>query len=115
MSKKLDKLAKRIYDKLQDDPRATVPQLAEELDVEEDDVAYILHSYFVEDGVPRHDGPGQGGGWVGNEVREQLMERLEPEFLGYRWPDGSLKEEAFDEGNNEHRAAVGLAPLSDDE
>lgn len=88
----------------------SVPALAEKLDVPEDQIIHILHNYSPDGngGVSRMP-DGQGGGWLPEEIAQQYRStRDEPEQLGYRWPDGELREEPFDMDNPDHLAAMGL-------
>lgn len=86
----MDELAIRVRDLLASAPSLPVANLAEQLKVAEHEIVAVLDEYEVlDDGTIRHNGPGQGGGWV------KQLEDLERAgtHIGYRWLDGSMHEE----------------------
>jgi hypothetical protein len=91
-----DELAPRVYDLLQANSRLTINLIASQLDAQLDDVAYVIRSYEVVDGVPQHNGMDQGGGWVPEEQQLEGYTPENPEFVGYRWPDGELHDEPYE-------------------
>lgn len=105
-----DELAGKILVELTAVPTLVISSLAYRLDSEERDIQYVLDSYEVIDGVPVHNGPGQGGSWLPEEHRAQMVPVVatDDEEIGYRWPDGSLRDMPFDIGNAEHRAEFNL-------
>lgn len=107
-----DELAVRVHKLYEQNPTLTINLIASQLDARVDDVEYVINSYLVLDGVPEHIGPGQGGNWLPPENRVQMTRNAaDPELgihVGYRWPDGELREEIFDEENPKHRELIGL-------
>lgn len=97
-------LALDIRDFLANNQDATIPEIAEALQLDEDVVSSILNTHLVEGDEITEVAPGQGGGWV----PAAPMRPAEPEQLGYRWPDSKLREEPFNAENPEHRKLVGL-------
>lgn len=85
----MNELAEHIRDALSDNPTLTQAQLAEMLEADIADVTAVLDQYEVlEDGTLQHNGPGQGGGWV-----PARPEELQSTDIGWRWPDGSVRDE----------------------
>jgi hypothetical protein len=111
-----DELATQIRSALAINPTMTVNLLASQLETTVQDVAFVLDEFFCHEKSIEHVGPGQGGGWIDEEIRAELVKPEEPLFIGYRWPDGSVNTTTpFDITNDEHRSAVGLPPISDEE
>jgi hypothetical protein len=106
-----EEVAKAIPAVLHSNPTATVAELAEAVGAPEHQIQHVLDAY-----VPSGEkiGPGQGGGWLADDVAVNSGARIErpaPQELGYRWPDGSHREIPFDEKDAEHREEMGLDAL----
>lgn len=107
-------LAPKIYAHLADLPEQnSIPEIMEATGATEEEVVDVLNNYTVAvDGILEH-APGQGGGWLPEEIAEQYRTDgsvEEASFIGYRWPDGELRDEIFDKDNPEH-----LSMLTPDE
>jgi hypothetical protein len=93
-------IARELKELLSHDAGLEVSQLAEEIGVSQEDVAHVLDTYApTEDGVEQV-GVGRGGGWVNIDAARKAgalvgLIPLAPEDIGYRWPDGELREEPY--------------------
>jgi Mn-dependent DtxR family transcriptional regulator len=67
-------VAEELATLLQDNPAATVQELAEEIGVTEAQVTEVLDSHHPEDG---YVGEGKGGGWITDEQRAQIVTEVE--------------------------------------
>lgn len=99
-----DELAVVIFEKLGENPHLTLNLLASSIDATVQDVATVIDEYEIVDGKPVHNGPGQGGSWLPERYRADMRTAEAPVQLGYRWPDNSLRDVAFDINDPDHRA-----------
>jgi hypothetical protein len=86
-----------VRDALRINPHLTINLLASQLDSTVDEVAQVLDEWEVlGDGSLRHNGPGQGGGWLNEEDRMSVVDVSgPPEHVGFRWPDGSIRSDQY--------------------
>jgi hypothetical protein len=97
-------VAKRIKEALADDPhKHEVSYLADLLEVDRDQIARVLDEHTPDEG------------WLPDEIADQyrISGRGDPVWIGYRWPDGSLRDEVFDMENPEHLQEMGLGKIED--
>lgn len=111
-----DELAQKVADLYASNPTLTTNLVASQTDSTVQDVAFVLDSYEVVDGMPVYVGPGRGHGWIEESERVKLVTGFDApqivhEDIGNRWPDGSLRDVPFDIENNEHRTEFNLPPL----
>lgn len=112
---KFYQLAQEIAAAYLEDPTLTIEQIGERIEgAEHQDVVFILNEFTGKAGEAVYVGQGQGGNWIPEEVRVTLVDEVagDPNVIGYRWPDGSLREEPFDLKNADHLAEMGIqAPV----
>lgn len=104
-----DEIAASIFKELQQHPELLIGQLAARFEVSELLIVEILDSYKVVDGAPVHVGSGLGGEWIPTELQAAIpIPESRGEDIGNRWPDDSLRPEAFNIQDPEHRAEMGI-------
>lgn len=97
-------LAERLRDLYRSNPHLTINIAASQLDSTVDEVTLVLDEYLVTEEGVEHVGPGQGGGWA-----PEVQPEFETVFVGFRWPDNSLRADPFDINNEQHREEMGIA------
>jgi hypothetical protein len=98
-------LAEKVRDYYKENPDHLLEHVVNALDSNVTDVTFVLNEFRVQDnGSVEHMGQGMGGGWV----PPATISAGEPEQLGYRWPDGELRDEPFNIENEQHRESMGI-------
>jgi hypothetical protein len=105
-----------ILKELNINPALRTDELAELTGLEPEVVALTLDQCSVTaDGEVQFVGRGQGGGWLTEAVAESVREipytPRESTHVGYRWPDGEIRQEVFDSKNPEHLQVLGLEQI----
>lgn len=103
----LDALAVQLQQAYQANETLTINLAASQVGATVQDVEEVLDSYCITESGPEYAGKGQGGGWV----PPAEMVPMTSTHIGYRWPDGSLNEEAFDIANDQHRELMRQAGI----
>jgi hypothetical protein len=108
-------VAPEIVQYLRSNPHEhTVAEIAAAVEADESQVIDILNNYRPnDDGTVERVPDGQGGGWLPEDVAKKYRSETrsaEPRGvdLGFRWPDGELRDVEFDPENQDHRAQMGM-------